>query len=152
MKRLNTQLGQPPANKPFIGVLDIYGFEIFQNNSLEQFMINYANEKLHNQFNEHMFKSEQAEYVKEGVSWEEIEFRDNSSMSLPTLLFTPLPTSSLHFPCSSLVCVDLIEKAGRGILAMLDEECKVPKGTDQGFLERTDNTHKRNPCFRMLQL
>lgn len=80
-------MGQPSAEKPFIGVLDIYGFEIFQNNSLEQFMINYANEKLHNQFNEHMFKSEQAEYLKEGVSWEEIVFRDNSGIYSQYLFF-----------------------------------------------------------------
>jgi hypothetical protein len=44
----------------------------------------------------------------------------------------------------------LIEKTGRGILAMLDEECKVPKGTDTGFLERVDASHRRNPCFGII--
>lgn len=44
---------------------------------MEQFCINYANEKLHGQFNEHLFKAEQAEYEREGVPWEKIEFQDN---------------------------------------------------------------------------
>jgi myosin heavy subunit len=43
-------------------------------------MINYANEKLHQQFNEHMFKVEQEDYKKEGVAWTDIQFKDNTGI------------------------------------------------------------------------
>jgi myosin-5 len=80
----------------FIGVLDIYGFEHFKKNSFEQFCINYANEKLQQQFNQHVFKLEQEEYVREKINWTFIEFSDNQK------------------------CIELIE-AKLGILSLLDE-------------------------------
>jgi myosin-5 len=54
----------------FIGVLDIYGFEWFQHNSLEQLCINYANEMLQQHFIQHIFKEEQKEYVEEELDWQ----------------------------------------------------------------------------------
>jgi len=61
----------------FTGILDIFGFEIFDVNSFEQLCINFANEKLQCQFNHHMFNMEQAEYKKEKVPWESINYVDN---------------------------------------------------------------------------
>jgi myosin-7 len=61
----------------FIGVLDIYGFENFDQNGFEQLLINYANEKLQNHFNKHIFQIEQMEYDNENIDWKYIKFNDN---------------------------------------------------------------------------
>lgn len=92
----------------FIGVLDIYGFEHFAKNSFEQFCINYANEKLQQEFNQHVFKLEQEEYVREEIDWTFIDFSDNQP------------------------CIDLIE-GKLGILSLLDEESRLPMGSDEQF-------------------
>ncbi|XP_077993002.1 unconventional myosin-Ia-like [Glandiceps talaboti] len=101
-----------------MGVLDIYGFEIFQNNSFEQFIINYCNEKLQQIFIELTLKEEQEEYIQEGIEWTKIDFFNNA-----------------------VIC-DLIEKSNHGILAMLDEECLRPGNvTDLTFLQKL-NSHQ----------
>ncbi|KAJ5179629.1 hypothetical protein N7492_002839 [Penicillium capsulatum] len=97
--------------KTFIGVLDIYGFEHFAKNSFEQFCINYANEKLQQEFNQHVFKLEQEEYVREEIDWTFIDFSDNQP------------------------CIDLIE-AKLGILSLLDEESRLPMGSDEQFVTK----------------
>ncbi|KAJ7219033.1 myosin 5 [Mycena pura] len=106
----------------FIGVLDIYGFEHFQKNSFEQFSINYANEKLQQEFNSHVFKLEQEEYVKEEINWTFIEFADNQP------------------------CIDVIE-GKLGVLALLDEESRLPSGSDTSLLQKL-NTQLLKPEFK----
>uniref|UniRef100_A0A1A9USQ1 Myosin motor domain-containing protein n=1 Tax=Glossina austeni TaxID=7395 RepID=A0A1A9USQ1_GLOAU len=105
---INKGLNNDRKQSLFIGVLDIYGFETFEMNSFEQFCINYANEKLQQQFNQHVFKLEQEEYLKEGIDWTMIDFYDNQP------------------------CIDLIESK-LGVLDLLDEECRMPRGTDESW-------------------
>lgn len=59
VKRINESIGEDTACMASIGLLDIYGFESFGFNDLEQFCINLANEKLQQHFNQHVFKWEQ---------------------------------------------------------------------------------------------
>uniref|UniRef100_A0A8C7G608 Unconventional myosin-Ib n=1 Tax=Oncorhynchus kisutch TaxID=8019 RepID=A0A8C7G608_ONCKI len=96
-----------------MGVLDIYGFEIFEDNSFEQFIINYCNEKLQQIFIELTLREEQEEYIREDIEWTNIEYFNNA-----------------------VIC-DLIENNQNGILAMLDEECLRPGTvTDDTFLDK----------------
>ncbi|XP_034153426.1 unconventional myosin-Va isoform X12 [Esox lucius] len=113
---VNQSLRASVKQHSFIGVLDIYGFETFEVNSFEQFCINYANEKLQQQFNMHVFKLEQEEYLKEQIPWTLIDFYDNQP------------------------CINLIE-AKMGVLDLLDEECKMPKGSDDSWAQKLYNTH-----------
>ncbi|XP_017683001.1 PREDICTED: unconventional myosin-Ie isoform X2 [Lepidothrix coronata] len=101
-----------------IGVLDIYGFEIFQKNGFEQFCINFVNEKLQQIFIELTLKAEQEEYVQEGIRWTPIEYFNNK-----------------------VVC-DLIENKVNppGIMSILDDVCAtmhaVGEGADQTLLQK----------------
>ncbi|KAG5727590.1 Myosin-2 [Termitomyces sp. T112] len=109
----------------FIGVLDIYGFEHFQKNSFEQFSINYANEKLQQEFNSHVFKLEQEEYIKEEIKWTFINFSDNQP------------------------CIDVIE-GKLGVLALLDEESRLPAGSDASFLQKLNNQLLSKPDYKTI--
>ncbi|XP_013388317.1 unconventional myosin-Ia-like [Lingula anatina] len=119
-----TIMVRTPGKKKVMGVLDIYGFEIFESNSFEQFIINYCNEKLQQIFIELTLKEEQEEYIREGIEWIHVDYFDNS-----------------------VIC-DLIEKSNVGILAMLDEECLRPGNvTDTTFLNKLNQTCCEHPHF-----
>ena len=111
-----------------LGVLDIYGFEIFEKNGFEQLCINYVNEKLQQVFIELTLKSEQEEYVKEGIKWTQIEYFNNK------------------------IVVDLIEaKRPIGIFAVLDDICvqlhAVTDGVDERFVQKLAQTVGSHPHF-----
>lgn len=121
VENINKSIGQDVDSKAQIGVLDIYGFESFKNNSFEQFCINFANEKLQQHFNEHVFKMEQEEYKSEKINWSYIEFIDNQDM------------------------LDLIEKKPIGIIALLDEACMFPKSTHVTFATKMFRNFSSHP-------
>ncbi|KAM8746061.1 unconventional myosin-If isoform 1-T2 [Acanthopagrus schlegelii] len=101
---------QKPHEEFSIGVLDIYGFEIFQRNGFEQFCINFVNEKLQQIFIELTLKAEQEEYVQEGIKWTPIEYFNNK-----------------------IVC-DLIENKLNppGIMSVLDDVCATMHAKGEG--------------------
>ncbi|XP_045443292.1 unconventional myosin-IXa isoform X13 [Pipistrellus kuhlii] len=103
-----------------IGVLDIFGFEDYENNSFEQFCINFANERLQHYFNQHIFKLEQEEYRAEGISWHNIDYIDNTC------------------------CINLISKKPTGLLHLLDEESNFPQATNQTLLAKFKHQHEEN--------
>uniref|UniRef100_A0A5F9CNA6 Unconventional myosin-X n=1 Tax=Oryctolagus cuniculus TaxID=9986 RepID=A0A5F9CNA6_RABIT len=76
IKKINSRIKGKDDFKS-IGILDIFGFENFEVNHFEQFNINYANEKLQEYFNKHIFSLEQLEYSREGLVWEDIDWIDN---------------------------------------------------------------------------
>ncbi|KAK2542027.1 unconventional myosin-Vb-like protein [Columba livia] len=147
VSRVNRALRSLEGHHTSIGILDIYGFEMFELNSFEQFCINYANEKLQQLFNLNIFKLEQEEYVTEEIPWVFIDFCDNQP------------------------CIELIE--GRlGILDLLNEECKVgeqcwnqaavatqsppsdpfafqmPQGSDGSWAQKLYQTHLSSSHFQ----
>merc|ERR1719464_540436 len=130
MEKCNETLFDPTMKKvQYIGCLDIAGFEIFDYNGFEQICINFANEKLQQFFNQHMFTLEQEEYVREGLDWANVDF----GMDLQK-------------------CITMFEKP-MGLLAILEEESLFPKATDATFaaklhdnlLGKEENFQKANP-------
>jgi myosin-5 len=97
---------------PFVGLLDIFGFEYFEINTFEQLCINYANERLQHLFVDHVLRAEQSVYDQEGIPWNRFDFPDNEGVL--TLLHHPLT----------------------GVLPMLDEECRIVGGNDGNYLSK----------------
>uniref|UniRef100_A0A8D0AC60 Myosin IXb n=1 Tax=Sander lucioperca TaxID=283035 RepID=A0A8D0AC60_SANLU len=106
-----------------IGVLDMFGFENLQTNSFEQLCINYTNEKLQYYINQHIFKFEQEDYVSEGITWQNVDYTDNTG------------------------CIQLISEKSTGLFNLLDKESNLPKATDETLLDKLKQQHQDNPFF-----
>eukprot|EP00727_Mastigamoeba_balamuthi_P007168 m51a1_g3071 putative myosin ii heavy chain (1786) ;mRNA; f:21639-27454 len=125
VRTINQMINHEGRADNFIGVLDIAGFEIFKTNSFEQLCINFTNEKLQQFFNHHMFVREQEEYAREQIAWQQQDF----GMLLRDT-------------------IDLIERPSNGVFAMLDEQCILPAGKNDAFLQKLYNDFGRGcPVF-----
>ena len=115
--RVNQSLKTRSASSYSIGILDIYGFEIFERNSFEQLCINYVNEKLQQIFIQLTLRAEQEEYAKEQIKWTPIKYFDNK-----------------------VVCDLIEERRPPGVFAALNDACATahadPAAADQTFVQR----------------
>lgn len=124
IRRINQTLFKQSDVMHIVGVLDIFGFEIFKTNRFEQLCINFANEKMQQHFNEHIFSMEQREYKAENIDVAHVEFKDNQE------------------------CLDMIEKGKVSLLGMLDEELRVPRGSDDKLLEKYHQQFGKSPHYQ----
>ena len=111
------------GNAVSIGVLDIFGFEVFDTNGFEQLLINYTNEVLQATFNEQVFIAEVEMFRSEGIRVGAPSWPDNRE------------------------CVELIGGRPHGVLAVLDAEARTPKPSDGKFNKTLHSKQGHNPFF-----
>jgi len=112
----NYMFAEPEKTYRHVAILDLFGFECHVKNNFEQLLINHANERLQNCFNENVIESVFLEYEAEGITIDQIESEDN--------------TSVLKFLEGKI-----------GLLPLLNEECIRPGGSDAGFVNKLFANH-----------
>jgi myosin heavy subunit len=126
-ERLFGNLTIPPTS--YIGILDIFGFEVFEVNSFEQLCINFANEKLQAFYVRHVFDLERVLYEKEGIDFDEFTYTSNKKI------------------------IALLDRPRKppGVFAMLDEAVLFPKSTDVSLFNSIVKQHKKHAHFGVIK-
>ena len=154
-----------------IGVLDIFGFEVMQVNSFEQFCINLANETLQKYFNDHIFRMEQEDYRREEIAWVPVTYSDNEECL--RLLYKVRPPLRLQVELVKLNGMVRAERGrggrggrvGRGawgvglgafqdklsLMSLLDDESSFPSATDDTLVNKFHQRHAANPAYEKFQ-
>lgn len=135
LDRINAELAPAGAQKKdwdsahkFIGLLDLFGFENFDSgNHFEQMMVNYANERMQQEFLRQVLRQDMDDYAKEGI---------------------PFPAA---IPDNS-ACIELFEHRTRGIIAILDDECKVEDASAQSFVAKLSKEWNHSPHLSVPKL
>eukprot|EP00922_Rhytidocystis_sp_ex-Travisia-forbesii_P048910 GHVS01072822.1.p1 GENE.GHVS01072822.1~~GHVS01072822.1.p1 ORF type:complete len:390 (-),score=58.41 GHVS01072822.1:778-1947(-) len=110
IKFLNSSIEPPDGFKYFMGMLDIFGFEVFKNNSLEQLFINVTNEMLQKNFTDIVFQREAQLYKDEGVSAAELQFTSNKAV------------------------IESLTARKQSLMSVLEDQCLAPGGSDEKFV------------------
>jgi myosin-5 len=106
--------------------------------------INYANEKLHQDFNDQLFTIEQDDYITNGVPWQNISYLDNSGDKYSVFFYFIF---KLNEKINNLECVNMIEGTASSMINILNDECKRPKGNDNDLLRAYDTVFEKSNFY-----
>jgi len=120
---INNQLGEDSEFVKSFGILDIFGFEVFDKNGFEQLCINYTNEKLQSIFNRYVFEEEIKMFEEEGILKSRVTFETNSHI------------------------LDFFDKKQNGFFPLLDEKSIL--NANDGDLERSIPKNDRVIKFKL---
>lgn len=105
-------------------MLDIFGFEFFEKNSLEQLLINITNEFLQKNFVDVSFERETKLYKDEGISSAELIWTDNKAV------------------------IECLIAKQNSVFAVLEDACMAPGGSDDSFVQNMKECLRSNPAFK----
>eukprot|EP00917_Polyrhabdina_sp_WS-2016_P014637 GHVP01031990.1.p1 GENE.GHVP01031990.1~~GHVP01031990.1.p1 ORF type:complete len:828 (+),score=177.56 GHVP01031990.1:27-2510(+) len=121
VKKLNSNIEPPTGFGAFMGMLDIFGFEVFENNSLEQMFINITNEMLQKNFIDVVFEKETKLYRSEGISAADLVWTTNAEI------------------------ITILTEGKKSLMAILEDQCLAPGAEDKKFLTAAFTALKDSP-------